>query len=119
MDAVLNALNSCYQSDWENGGEWWRGGYLPYSEGAGNNLTEFMNRMKEQIKSIGVSLIRQTIGSGSAAFSYNFSKGTYNLNYRDDFSNPVDIPGLEWGTPYAYYDSWLNQSVYLRGRILE
>ena len=46
-------------------------------------------------------------------------KGTYNLNYRDDFSNLVDISWLEWGTPYAYYDSWLNQSVYLKGRILE
>ena len=157
--AIWGALNSSYQKNWESGGEWWRNVYLPYSEGSGNNPTGFMDRMKEQIRSIGVSMIGRSSPSGASSFSYNFSNGynfapivwalgggsiyvnrsaytvdwydggdgfiyytitgTYNLHYRDDFSEPVDIPGLEWGTPYAYYDSWLSQSVFLEGRIAE
>ena len=157
--AVWGALNSSYQRNWESGGEWWRNVYLPYSEGSGNNPTGFMDRMKEQIRSIGVSMIGRSSPSGASSFSYNFSNGynfapivwalgggsiyvnrsaytvdwydggdgfiyytitgTYNLHYHDDFSEPVDIPGLEWGTPYAYYDSWLSQSVFLEGRIAE
>ena len=157
--AIWGALNSSYQRNWESGGEWWRNVYLPYSEGSGNNPTGFMDRMKEQIRSIGVSMIGRSSPSGASSFSYNFSNGynfapivwalgggsiyvnrsaytvdwydggdgfiyyaitgTYNLHYHDDFSEPVDIPGLEWGTPYAYYDSWLSQSVFLEGRIAE
>ena len=56
---------------------------------------------------------------GGDGFIYYTITGTYDLHYRDAFSEPVDIPGLEWGTPYAYYDSWLNQSVFLEGRIAE
>lgn len=56
---------------------------------------------------------------GGDGFIYYTMTGTYNLHYRDDFSEPVDIPGLEWGTPYAYYDSWLSQSVFFEGRIAE
>ena len=155
---VWSTLCSDYESDWEAGGEWWRGIYLPYSEGRGNNPTGFMDRMKKQIDGLGRAKINNH-SSGSAGFSYNFSNGynfspivwalgggtvyvtqssyniswhnggdgyiyytisgSYNLHYRDDFSEPTGIPYIEWGTPYAYYDSWLNKPIYLTGRIPE
>ena len=155
---VWSTLCSDYESDWEAGGEWWRGIYLPYSEGRGNNPTGFMDRMKKQIDGLGRAKINNH-SSGSAGFSYNFSNGynfspivwalgggtvyvtqssyniswhnggdgyiyytisgSYNLHYRDDFSEPTGIPYIEWGTPYAYYDSWLNKPIFLTGRIPE
>ena len=157
-DLVWSTLCSDYKSDWEAGGEWWRGIYLPYSQGHGNNPTGFMDRMKKQIDGLGRAKINNH-SSGSAGFSYNFSNGynfspivwalgggsvyvtqssyniswhnggdgyiyytisgSYNLHYRDDFSEPTGIPHIEWGTPYAYYDSWLNKPIYLTGRIPE
>ena len=56
---------------------------------------------------------------GGDGFVYYTIIGTYNLHYRDDFSEPIDVPGVEWGTPYAYYDSWLDKSIYITGRIAE
>jgi RHS repeat-associated protein len=157
-DLVWSTLCSDYESDWEAGGEWWRGIYLPYSQGHGNNPTGFMDRMKKQIDGLGRAKINNH-SSGSAGFSYNFSNGynfspivwalgggsvyvtqssyniswhnggdgyiyytisgSYNLHYRDDFSEPTGIPYIEWGTPYAYYDSWLKKPIYLTGRIPE
>ena len=42
-----------------------------------------------------------------------------NLHFSDIFAEPVDIPGVEWGTIYSYYDTWKNLTIDLTGRILE
>jgi hypothetical protein len=57
--------------------------------------------------------------NGGDGYIYYTISGSYNLHYRDDFSEPTGIPYIEWGTPYAYYDSWLNKPIYLTGRIPE
>lgn len=45
--------------------------------------------------------------------------GGFAVGHRFGFSEPTGIPYIEWGTPYAYYDSWLNKPIYLTGRIPE
>ena len=44
---------------------------------------------------------------------------TYNLHFSDTFKEPLNIPGVEWGTIYSYYDTWKNLTIDLTGRILE
>ena len=158
-NAVWATLNMSIDNTWENGGEWWRGLYLPYSCGTGNNPTGFMDRMQEQIILKGENNINKSMDTGTVAFSYNFSNGynfspivwamgggvirvtmsnytiswengndgyiyysitgTYNLHFSDIFEKPAEIPYLEWGDPYAYGDSWKNQSINLSGKIRE
>lgn len=158
-DAVFNVLNSAYNENWESGGEWFNGVYLPYSLGAGQNPTGYMDRMKSQIITQGEGKIDKTMQTGQATFSYNIARGynfsplvwamgggdikvtmsqytitwkaesdgyiyysisgTYNLHFSDIFAEPVDIPGVEWGTIYSYYDTWKNLTIDLTGRILE
>ena len=158
-DSVFNVLNSAYNENWENGGEWFNGVYLLYSLGAGQNPTGYMDRMKSQITALGEGKINKTVKTGQASFSYdiargyNFSplvwamgggdirvtmskytviwearsdgyiyysiSGTYNLHFSDTFSEPIDIPGFEWGTIYSYYDIWKNLTINLNGKILE
>ena len=158
-DAVFNVLNSAYNENWESGGEWFKGVYLPYSLGAGQNPTGYMDRMKSQIITQGEGKIDKTMQSGQATFSYNIARGynfsplvwaigggdirvtmsqytitwktksdgyiyysisgTYNLHFSDIFTEPVGIPGVEWGTIYSYYDTWKNLTIDLTGRILE
>ena len=153
------AFSSAYNENWESGGEWFNGVYLPYSLGAGQNPTGYMDRMKSQIITQEEGKIDKTMQTGQAAFSYNIARGynfsplvwamgggdirvtmsqytitwkaesdgyiyysisgTYNLHFSDIFAEPVDIPGVEWGTIYSYYDTWKNLTIDLTGRILE
>lgn len=55
----------------------------------------------------------------SDGYIYYSISGTYNLHFSDIFTEPVDIPGVEWGTIYSYYDTWKNLTIDLTGRILE
>ena len=70
-----------------------------------------------------IELVYSSSSENSGVFGYGWNSptisGSYNLHYRDDFSEPTGIPYIEWGTPYAYYDSWLNNPIYLTGRIPE
>ena len=52
-------------------------------------------------------------------YIYYSISGTYNLYFSDIFSEPLNIPGVEWGTTYAYYDIWTNLTINLTGKILE
>ena len=78
-DAVFNVLNSAYNENWESEGERFNGVYLPYSLGAGQNPTGYMDRMKSQIITQGEGKIDKTMQTGRATFSYNIARG-YNFS---------------------------------------
>ncbi len=78
-DAVWGILNSAFNPNWEKGGEWWNGIYLPYQEGSGKNPTGFMSRMRDQVTEKGIASIDRSKRSGFANFSHNVSNG-YNFS---------------------------------------
>ena len=55
----------------------------------------------------------------SDGYIYYSITGTYHLHFSDTFTEPLDIPGVEWGTIYSYYDTWKNLTIDLTVRILE
>ena len=74
-DAVFNALNSPYDENWEQGGEYWRGVYLPYSAGQGGNPTGFISHLEKTVLDMGLELIDKSQSSGCIFFNYDHTWG--------------------------------------------